>query len=111
LFGVDAEGEREKEKEREARLRTNYPQAELGLERIEIPVSVQQRMPLLDAKRGNPAINGLAHGVATLSQFAIIPRCDNRQLLASGRENLEAAKFSLNPAEGCIIANALQDLA
>ena len=57
---------------------------------------MQKRVPLLNAKRGNPAIDGFAHGVALLPKAPEIPRRDDRQSRAACLENLEPAELAQN---------------
>ncbi len=98
------------ERNEKAFLRTDHRQAQLRLKWIEIPTPVQKRMPLLNAKRGNPAIDCFAHRVAPLPKAPEIPRRGDRQVRAARLENLEPAKFAQYSAKRDVIANPLQNL-
>jgi hypothetical protein len=53
----------------------------------------------LNAKRGNPAIDGFAHGVALLAKAPGIPCRGDRQPRAACLENLKPAEFAQNSAK------------
>src|SRR5260370_6918691 len=87
----------------------DYAQSKYLLKRIEIPVPVQQRVPFAHAKRRNPAINRLAHGVTLLPKSPEIPRRRDPKTRASCLNNFEAAEFAQDPLEHAFVAIASQN--
>ena len=72
---------------------------------------MQKRVPFLNAKCGNPAIDSFAHGVTLAPKAPEIPSRGDRQSRAACLEKLEPAEITQNSAKRDIVANALQNLA
>ena len=68
--------------------RMDYGEIEQTFERIEITITVQQRMPVMQAERRDEAVNRLADGVATGAEQPIIARGGSCQLDAARLEDL-----------------------
>ena len=88
----------------------NDGQAEQFLERIEVAVTMQKRVLLFDAKRGDQDIDGLSRGLSALAQGAIV-RCGlDRQRLAHPLKDGELAKLGDDQRGRLLIANPLENL-
>ena len=90
--------------------RMNYGEIEQTFERIEITITVQQRMPVMQAERRDEAVNRLADGVATGAEQPIIARGGSCQLDAARLEDLYRQQVALECRRRRVISNALQQL-
>ncbi len=80
-------------------------------EPIEISITVQQRVLLAYAERGDQTINRLADRVAPGSQRPIIPCGFPRQVDATCFEHFQLEQLALNILRSELIANTLQNFA
>ncbi len=86
-------------------------QAQEMLERIEVPIPVQQRVPLAQAERGDQAIDRLPHGMTAAAKGPKIPSCRECEGRSPGLQHLKLEEFPLHPLQRGVVADALQDLA
>lgn len=89
----------------------NDAETESLFERIEIAVSVQERVSVKNAKRGNQAVDSLADGSSLLTEPQEILCCAYRQFLAAGIINLKPAERIQNSRENPFVCDTLKDLA
>ncbi len=78
--------------------------------RIEIAVIVQQRMAVLDAKRANDQVNGLADRDALSPQGTIIVCRLDRDFRVEHPDNIEVVQLAGDPLSMSLVPCALQDL-
>jgi hypothetical protein len=81
-------------------LRMNDAETESLFERIEIAVSVQERVSVNNAKRSNQAVNSLADGSSVLTETQKILCCADSQFLAAGIISLKPAERMQNSQKG-----------
>src|SRR5580704_59487 len=72
---------------------------------------MQQLIPRKQAERGNPAVDGLADGVATLAQGAIVRGSRDSAFSTSGLKYIKRKKLISYPSEFARVTNALQHFA
>jgi hypothetical protein len=89
----------------------NHVKPQEPLERVEIPIPVQERMSLAEAKCGNQTVDGLADGVPLPAEIAEISGRGDSQLFTAGLEHFEPAKFPQGSCEGLLLADTLKNLA
>jgi hypothetical protein len=80
-------------------------------ERIEVTIAMQKRMTVHEAKCGNPAVNGLADGVATLPKLPKIPCGGDGDVLSAGVKNLKFTELAQHLREGFFVLDRLKRLA
>ncbi len=68
-------------------LRMNYAEPKMPLERIEVPVPMQQRVVMTDTVRRDQAVNRFPHGRAATSQGSVVLRCGDRKVRAARIED------------------------
>jgi hypothetical protein len=77
------------------------------LEWIEIMIPMQERMPALQTKSGNQAIDGLANGIAPVSQLAVVlGGCYSERGTAS-LKNPKLQELGLDSLERILVWNPL----
>ncbi len=91
--------------------RMHHAQAEQLLERIEVAVTVQQRMTATETERRDQAVDGLANGPPPGTQSAVVPRRSHRELNATRLEDLETSQISEHASGFLMGGETLQNLA
>ncbi len=78
-------------------------QIEELLEGIEVAVAVEQCVVVLDAERGDEAVDGLPIGLASRAESSVVARRGGRESDPAGLEELEPAQV----AEDAVVAGGL----
>src|SRR5262249_54380673 len=86
-------------------------QIEEPFERIEIAITMQQRVLFPNAERRDEKVDGLAHGAAAAAQETIVSRSVPRQFDTASLEYLQFEQLPLDSDGRTFIAQALQHLA
>src|SRR6476620_5775244 len=89
----------------------NDGETEAFLERLEISVSVKERVLSPQAERRNQTIDGLANGVTMASKRPIVARRLARQHYATHIEDLTLRQRGLDLFRDHVVTNPLQHLA
>jgi hypothetical protein len=78
------------------------------LEGFEIPIAMDERVLIANAKRGDETINRFPNSVASAAKDAIIQRCFSGQIDTARVEHLKLQQLALD-IFGNFVANTLQD--
>jgi len=89
----------------------NDTEPEAFFKRIEVSITMEQRMPFFQAERCDQAVDSFAYRMATLSQQPIVLGSSNCQFRPASVEEMKLQKLTLDIGEGGISPNALQYLA
>lgn len=91
--------------------RMHHAQADQILERIEVAITMQQRMPSAEAERRDQAVDGLANDAPLGTESAVVLCGSHREVNATGFEVVEASQVSEDSRGFPVGGETLQDLA
>jgi hypothetical protein len=79
------------------------------LEGFEIPIAMDERVLIANAKRGDETINRFPNSVASAAKDAIIQRCFSGQIDTARVEHFKLQQLVLDIFGNNLVANTLQD--
>src|SRR5688572_10667139 len=93
------------------RLWMHHLQVEQFLEGVEVAVFVEQGVILLDAERGDEAVDGLSNRSASRAEVAVVAGGGNGKLDPAGLEDLEAPQVTHHTHRLSVCREPLEDFA